>query len=74
MFCTRQGERDMAHSENPVVAGLRDPKTCLSAHDVIERSASRRRVGAAWAVDALAPPLIVLSSLLKCDFDSLIHL
>jgi len=38
MFCMRQGERDRAHSENPVVAGLRDPKTPLSARDVIERS------------------------------------
>jgi len=38
MFWTRQGERDMVHSENPVVAGLQDPITPLSARDVIERS------------------------------------
>jgi len=39
MFLARQGGRDGVHSENLVVAGLRDPKTPLSAHDVIERSA-----------------------------------
>ena len=39
MFLARQGERDRVHSENPVVAGLRDPKNPLSARDVIERSA-----------------------------------
>ena len=38
MFYMRQGERDRPHSKNPVVAGLRDPKTPLSARDVIERS------------------------------------
>jgi len=38
MFLARQGGRDGVHSQNPVVAGLRDPKTPLSARDVIERS------------------------------------
>jgi len=43
MFSACQGERDRVHSENLVVAGLRDPKTPLSAHDVIERPVSLRR-------------------------------
>ena len=38
MFLAHQGERDRVHSENPVVAGLWDPKTPLSARDVIGRS------------------------------------
>jgi len=35
MFCARQGGRDRVHSQNPVVAGLRDPKTPLSAQKLM---------------------------------------
>jgi len=50
MFLVRQGERNRVHSQNPVVAGLRDPKNPLSARDVIERSQQTSRVEAAWTV------------------------
>jgi len=59
MFLARQGVRDRVHSQNPVVAGLRDPKTPLSAHDVIGRS---HPCIARWGClgRAYLPPLFIL--------------
>jgi len=65
MFLARQGGRDGVHSENLVVAGLRDPKTPLSAHDVIERSLSRPHAfGPVWTVRTF-PLLLLYYSLLQ---------